>query len=296
MARHAVPVFPAMVVAIPLVIGIAAISTNHQTSLMQQRDRVAMALPIELGDDCVLDGREQSFVVVGSSGSYVWPQMLQDMLDEHVGGRVYHVNNASVSSSPVSNWTAEVGTQDYESTFGTMLRDYFGDEARLRSLAPSPSIALCQVTLQGTVSHRGPVSSMVDKDGIRIGADALERLGTMLHEHGVERVYMAMHMYKDGFEPHVGNERLALRALLDREHDFVFEGPDVWSATIAEFPHAFGEDRQHLSERGMKIVAEAWYRTLAGSQASQAIIDRMHARTYDVEKLRRDYLRLREPG
>lgn len=296
MARHAVPVFPAMVVAIPLVIGIAAISTNHQSSLMHERDRMAMAVPVAVSDDCVLDGREQSFVVVGSSGNYVWPQMLQDMLDEHAGGRLYHVNNASVSAAPVGIWIAEEGTRASASTFGTMVRDYFGDEARLRTLAPSPSIALCQVTLQGTVTDKGPVASMADKEGIRVGADSLERLGTLLQEQGVDRVYIAMHTYKEGFEPNVGNERLALRALLDREHEFVFEGPDVWSATIAEFPTAFTEGRQHLSQRGMKIVAEAWYRTLAGSQASQAIIDRMHARTYDVEKLRRDYLRLREPG
>lgn len=292
MARHTVPVFPAMVVAIPLVIGIAAISTNHQSGLMQDRDRVAMA-PVEVGDDCVLDGREQSFVVVGSSESFVWPQMLQDMLDEHVGGRVYHVNNASVGASAVRGWIAD---EQPVGPFDTMVRDYFGDEARLRSLAPSPTIALCQVTLQGTVTRRGPIASMADKEGIRIGADALEQLGSMLTERGVERVYIAMSVYKDGLEPHVGNERLALHELMEREHDHVFEGPDVWSATIAEFPDAFGEDRLHLNQRGMKLVAEAWYRTLAGSQASQAIIDRMHARTYDVEKLRRDYLRLRVPG
>lgn len=294
MARHAVPVFPAMVVAIPLVIGIAAISTSHQSSLKHDRDRAVMALPVVVSDDCVLDGREQSFVVVGSSVSYVWPQMLQDMLDEHVGGRVYHVNNASVGAAPVASWISE--DQASTSSFSTMLRDYFGEEARLRALSPSPSIALCQVTLQGTLTSKGPVTSMADKEGIRIGAEALERLSTMLHDQGVERVYIAMHVYKDGFEPHVGNERLALRDLLEREHEFVYEGPDVWSATIAEFPAAYSDDRQHLSQRGMKIVAEAWYRTLAGSQASQAIIDRMHARDYDIEKIRRDYLRLRQPG
>ncbi len=31
----------------------------------------------------------------------------------------------------------------------------------------------------------------------------------MLHEAGCERVYIAMHIYKEGYEPEVGNERFA---------------------------------------------------------------------------------------
>ncbi len=50
----------------------------------------------------LLDGDEKSFVIVGYSTSYAWPAMLQDMLDEHAGGRrIYHVLNAVVGGSPV---------------------------------------------------------------------------------------------------------------------------------------------------------------------------------------------------
>ncbi len=297
MARRAVPVFPAMVVAIPLVIGIAAVSTSHQAGQRTERERVDAASQVfaapspHFGDsDCVLNGEPRSIVVVGSSLSYVWPRMLQDMLDDHAGRRLYTVNNAVVSASPVRAWISEPTTQEYESTFGAMRRDFFkGDES-------SPTIALCQQTLQETLTPRGPVASMADKEGIRIGADALERLASMLHDEGVERVYFAMHTYKQGAEPHVGNERLALRSLLERDHDYVFEGPDVWSATIGAFPDAFGADGVHLNQRGMKLLAEAWYRTLAGSQTSQAIIDRMHARDYDVEAVIRAYRQSRLPG
>ena len=44
-----------------------------------------------------LDGGEKSFLVVGYSTSYAWPDMLQEMLDRHAGGeRVYHMLNAVV--------------------------------------------------------------------------------------------------------------------------------------------------------------------------------------------------------
>jgi hypothetical protein len=64
----------------------------------------------------------------------------------------------------------------------------------------------------------------------------------------------------------------------------------VWSLTVGEHPDAFTEDGIHPNERGMKIMAEAWYRALAGADARQGTIDRMHRRTYDVGQMARDYL------
>ena len=111
-----------------------------------------------------------------------------------------------------------------------------------------------------------------------------------LRDDGIERVYIGMHIYKEGFEPEVGNERFALEALLQRGDDFIFEGPDVWSLTIDEHPEAFSEDRLHPNERGGKIMAEAWYRTLAGDSARQEIIDAMHAKSYALDKMTQEYL------
>jgi hypothetical protein len=220
--------------------------------------------------------------------------MLQDMLDQHAGGeRVYHVLNAVIGGSPVGRWIAPVESEDYQDTYALMQADFFGPDARLRAGAPPPTVAILQQSLQRTPTPEtrlGPVSSMEDAEGIRIGADALERLMTQLQNDGIDRMYIATHIYKEGFEPEVGNERFALADLLDRGHASVFAGPDVWSLTIAEHPGAFTEDRLHPNEVGSRIMAEAWYRSLAGEAADQDIIDALHARSYDVDQMMNDYL------
>ncbi|MCH8851934.1 MAG: DUF3179 domain-containing protein [Planctomycetes bacterium] len=261
------------------------------------KPRVSPRQDLDLGintkgiDGSLLDGREKSFVVVGYSTSFAWPTMLQDMLNEHSRGRhMYHLLNAVVGGSPVNPWIAAQDSEPYERTFGAMLRDYFGPNARLRSGVPAPTVALCQQSLQLTRSRLGPVASIDDAEGIRIGADALETLAARLHNQGIERVFMATHIYKQGYEPQVGNERFALKELLSRGHDFISAGPDVWSLTVGEHADAFAEDGIHPNERGLKIMAEAWYRVLAGADARQNIVDRMYRRTYDVEQLARNYL------
>ncbi len=244
--------------------------------------------------DPILDGVEKSIVLVGYSTSYAWPGMLQEMLDEHSGGtRVYHLLNAVIGGSPVGRWIASPESEDYQETYGAMSRDFFGLEARLRGIAPVPTVALLQQSLQRTptpATRLGPVTAADDAAGIDIGADALEKLVMQLRGDGIEQVYIAMHIYKEGYEPEVGNERLALAALLDRDPESVFSGPDMWSRTYREHPQAFTEDRLHPNERGAKIMAEAWYRTLAGGDARQDIIDAMHQRTYDVDAMMNAYL------
>lgn len=245
----------------------------------------------------VLDASEKSMVVVGYSTSYVWPTMLQDMLDEHAGGdRVYHVLNAVIGGSPIGRWIAAPESEDYQETYGAMLRDFFGPDARLRGDLPAPTVAIVQQSLQRTPTPEtrlGPVHDIDDPEGIRIGADALEKLAGQLHDDGIERAYFGMHIYKEGYEPEISNERFALAALMERGHGFVFAGPDVWSPTAREHPEAFTEDRLHPNERGMRIMAEEWYRALAGAGARQEVIDAMHAREYDVEAMMRAYFEWR---
>ena len=241
----------------------------------------------------VLDDTEKSFVVVGYSTSFVWPAMLQDMLDEHAGGeRIYHVLNAVVGGSPMGRWIAAPESEDYQETYGAMLRDFFGPAARLRGDLPAPTVAIIQQSLQRTPTPEtrlGPVHDIDDPEGIRIGADALEKLARQLYDDGIERSYFGMHIYKEGYEPEIGNERFALAALLERGHEFIFAGPDVWSPTFREHPDAFAADGLHPNERGMRIMAEKWYRALAGAEARQEIIDAMHAREYDVEAMMQEY-------
>lgn len=242
----------------------------------------------------VLDGSERSFVLVGYSTSYAWPAMLQEMLDEHAGGRrTYHLLNAVVGGSPVGRWIADPSSKDYQDTYAAMRSDFFGDDARLRGDAPPPTVAILQQSLQRTPTPEtrlGPVTTVDDAHGIGVGADALLRLVDQLRADGIEQTFVAMHIYKEGYEPEVGNERFALEALLARGHDYVRRGPDVWSLTISEHPGAFTEDRLHPNERGAKIMAEAWYRTLAGEHAQEDIIEAMHARVYDLDALMADYL------
>ena len=49
----------------------------------------------------VLDGGMKSLVVVGYSTSYVWPAMLQDMLDEHAGGEAVGQNQQGQPRQPL---------------------------------------------------------------------------------------------------------------------------------------------------------------------------------------------------
>ncbi|MCH7871992.1 MAG: hypothetical protein IID33_09870 [Planctomycetes bacterium] len=242
----------------------------------------------------LLDGREKSFIVVGYSTSYAWPQMLQDMLDAHSDGkRTYHVLNAVVGGSPVERWIAEPGSDSYQATIGAMNRDYFGPDAVLRGDAPEPTIALCQQSLQFTRTQRGPIASADDEEGIRIGVAAFEKFARRLHDRAIERVYIAAHIYKKPVEPEVGNERLALAGLLERGHAFVFEGPDVWTPTRDRYPDAFAEDGMHPNELGMKIMCEGWYRTIAGTAARQDLVDAMYARSYDINPMMRKYIEMR---
>lgn len=245
----------------------------------------------------VLDGTEKSLVIVGYSTSFAWPQMLQEMLDEHAGGqRTYHVLNAVIGGSPVGRWIADPSSEDYRDTYGAMRGDFFGDDARLRGAAPPPTVALLQQSLQRTPTPEtrlGPVTSVDDAPGIEIGADALQMLVDQLRADGVEQAFVGMHIYKEGFEPEVGNERFALEALLARGLPHVRRGPDTWSLTIGEHPGAFAEDGLHPNERGGKIMAEAWYRAIAGNEVREDLIKAMHARGYDVDTMTAEYLNWR---
>lgn len=77
--------------------------------------------------------------------------------------------------------------------------------------------------------------------------------------------------------------------MLTRDLDFIYADPDVWEATKQGYPDVFAEDGVHPNDKGMKIMAEGWYRTVAGDAARQEVIDHMYAKDYDVDKLMDDY-------
>ncbi len=246
-----------------------------------------------------LNGQEKSIVVVGYSTSYVWPSMLQDMLDDHAGGvRKYHVLNAVIGGAPVAHWSAEYGSKEYKRTMDAMTRDFFGPEARILGDAPDPAkggaIVIAQQSLQFIGDLRGPVKTEYDMVGAEMGADAMEKMSFRLRGLGIERVYIAMHIYKEPVEPEVGNERISLNRLLSRGIEFILPGPDMWSVSKACFPDCFIDDKLHPNDLGYKLMAEHWYRTLAGDQVNEDVINRLHNRDYgDWRKIMEKYLEWR---
>jgi len=102
-----------------------------------------------------------------------------------------------------------------------------------------------------------------------------------------------MHIYKKPVEPEVGNERIALREALNEGHAWLYPGPDVWAITRDRYPECFEEDGLHPNETGMKIMAEYWYRTLAGPEVRPKIIDHLYSRSYDINPMMRAYIQKR---
>lgn len=242
----------------------------------------------------ILDGKEKSVLVVGYSTSYVWPSMLQELFDDHSGGkRTYHVLNAVIGGAPVETWIAEPGSRDYKRTMDAMVRDYFGDNPRLRGDAPLPMVAIAQQSLQLTLDDRGPVKTEHDMVGAEVGADALEKMSLRLKKLGIKDLWIAMHIYKKPVEPEVGNERIALARLLTRGLNFVHQGPDMWQASKDCFPGCFIDDQLHPNLDGDKMMAIQWYRTLAGDKANEAAIKALLARDYDQRAVMNKYLATR---
>jgi hypothetical protein len=203
--------------------------------------------------------------------SFVWPTMLQDLLDTHaqVGG-LYTVINASMPAG-ADLWAAPEG-----------LEQFVAAATRQRG-APTPRIALCQVSLRGIGDERGPVKTEHDMLGAESGADALERLARALHALGVEHVLFATSPYRDGADPELSLERIALERLLARGLDFVSPGPDLYRPTRRYFPDAYVTPSGELNEFGIKLLGEEWYRWLAGPEAREEVVEALYARDYDVE-------------
>ena len=228
--------------------------------------------------DYLRDERD-SFVVLGDSTSFVWPALLQDLLDAHAGKRgQYRVLNVSVPETGIGAWT-DAGEHPPLGALADQLRN------EQRTGARTPKTALCLVSLRGLCDESGPVKSENDMVGAEMGADALERLALELHRLGLERVVFGTPLFADGAGPERGLEHVALERLLARGHAFVKAGPDVFRASRRYFPDAFEDDRVHPNEFGAKLVAEEWYRWLAGPEAREGAVEGLYARDYDVEAI-----------
>lgn len=217
----------------------------------------------------LFDGREKTFVFVGYSTSYRWPNILEHKMNREYDDKiVYHLVNAAAGGAPVGTWIAEPGTRDYERSYLRMLMDWFlplenrGDLKGRRRFpnVPRPTIAVLQQSLQITSPIiQGPD----DAANIRAGADAMEKLARSLHADGVELVFFTTHIYKYTHEPQVEHEKYALAELLRRDLPYVWPGPDVWKPTKERWPEVFTQpDQVHLNKLGDSFDAELWYEHL----------------------------------
>ena len=223
-----------------------------------------------------LTGAARAFVVIGDERSFVWPALLQTVLDAHASKTgVYPVQNASLPAATVRAWTASSPAE---------LRTRLAPAAQTTS-SKLPRTALCLVSLSGIGDERGPVKSEHDMVGGEMGANALERLALELQQAGFERVVFATPFYTPEASNELALERVAIQRLLERGHAFIEAGPDVFDASRRYYPDAYGADRTELNEFGQKLVAEEWYRWLAGPEAREEVVQELYATAFDLERL-----------
>ena len=217
----------------------------------------------------LFDGEEKTFVFVGYSTSYRWPNILEHTINEPFDDAiVYHVMNAASGGAPVGTWVAAKDTEDWQRSYGRMLNDWFlpleqrpDMEGRRRfGNIPRPTVALLQQSLQRTCPIiRGPE----DRANIVRCADEMEKLVKALHDDGVELIFFATHIYKYTHEPQVEHEKYALAELLSRDLPYVWPGPELWRSSKARWPEIFTQpDQVHLNKLGDSFDAKAWHELL----------------------------------
>jgi len=225
--------------------------------------------------------------VLGDESSFVWPALLRTMLDAHAQkAGIYPVENASLPAATVRAWTASSRPEL---------------QKRLEKAAPATTpqlarTALCLVTLGGVGDERGPVKSEHDMVGGEMGADALEELALELRQAGFERVVFATPVYTPAGGTELALEHVAIQRLLERGHAFVEAGPDVFRASKRYYPDAYREDGLEPNEFGQKLVAEEWYRWLAGPEAREEVVQELYATAFDFGALREQALERNLPS
>ncbi|MEQ1891772.1 MAG: hypothetical protein ABL998_04455 [Planctomycetota bacterium] len=225
-----------------------------------------------------LTGARSSFVVLGDMRSFVWPTLLQEMLDRHAGRQAtYHVLNASTPAAGVAAWTEA-------SSDGPLAR--LEREVLAGQDGAGPTTALCLVSLGGIGDERGPVKSEHDMVGAEMGANALERLALELRQAGIERVVFATPVFTENGGSELSLEHVAIERVLARGHSFIEAGPDLFRASKRYYPDAYLEGGEEPNEFGQKLLAEEWYRWLAGPEAREEVVQELYATAFDVDGLR----------
>lgn len=205
----------------------------------------------------LFDGQPKLLIVNGYSTSRQWPQVLQRKLDRYAGGKSpLRVVSALKGGTPIAKWM-DVETGQRSAAWKRTLT------GKLKDKGDMPAIVLAQQSLQWAFGERrAGIRGPDDARRIEQGANILETYARLLHEDGADAVFIAMHIYKHPMEPEIGNERLALAALMKRKVPGIYSGPDVWAPTKERYPHAFAGDGVHPGPLGVEIMAQQWFETL----------------------------------
>ncbi len=205
----------------------------------------------------IVSGEPRLIVVNGYSTSFHWPSVLQRKLDKHLdGNRVVEVLSATKGGTPIAKWM-DAQTGKRLAPWTDILRP------ALNRADGRPVVVLAQQSLQWAFGDRAAgIRNVEDRERIADGADVLERYTDSLLEDGADEVFVAMHIYKTGMEPVIGNEQFALTEFLKGKPAHVHAGPDVWQPMKAQWPQAFAADKVHPNSVGAEIMAQYWFEAI----------------------------------
>ena len=202
-------------------------------------------------------GEPLLLVIQGYSTSFHWPHFLKRKLDTHFGrDHAIEVKWATKGMTPIAKWMDPETGRRLETWHEVIT-------PALKGKGEGPKVVLAQESLQGVFG--APSEGIRDADDdrrIRKGKAVIRRFAENLLEDGADRVVIATHIYKHPLEPAIGNERLALAALLEEGLEGVSGGPDVWTPTRDHFPEAYDTDGLHPGYIGAEIMAHHWFVTL----------------------------------
>lgn len=215
----------------------------------------------------IFTGQPRLLIVHGYSTSAHWWAFLQRKIDRSMGGpekRVVEVRPCNKGGTPIARWM-NPATGEPSGAWQQRLTPMIQREKGRR-----PVIVLAQQSLQWAYGQRqAGIRSADDLERIRRGADVIEQYARRILDDGAAAVIIAMHIYKVGMEPQIGNERLVLAELIKRKPERISAGPDVWTPTSKHHPLAFDTDQRHPNYIGAEIMAHCWFKALLEREARE---------------------------
>jgi len=226
----------------------------------------------------VLNNNRKSFLVTGYStsntpGGSSWPTLLKQMLDQHAGNdTTYYVFKHTVGGTPISKWTTICGDGSH---IQDAIERYINPGTQIPAGVPIPAIMLAQQSLQwgfgDCVDRFTNIESPSDTGRINMGINAIQLYANAFLNAGINKVYMATHIYKKGnYTLNLYGERWALAKAIS-ENQNLYAGPELFNITKRLFPEGFAADEVHPDIEVATMMAVYWYLALAGENANMAM-------------------------